>query len=163
MSGKRYTRETIQVPELEPVNRSREYNLYEESLRNKVVYEYLFNSESHRGLDERVLGLDADESRGYQAMGILHYIGLKGKHKGIFKELSIKQAIELLERQQSNFSLVVQSLNSINSQVNNNDRLVDLIRADIDSEVAEEDSYYKDGAVKVYYGKRYERKPENRR
>jgi predicted restriction endonuclease len=37
------------------------------------------------------------------------------------------------------------------------------IEADIDSEKAEDESYYKDGAVKEYYGRRYERNPENRK
>jgi hypothetical protein len=57
-----------------------------------------------------VIGLNPDESRGYQAMGILHYIGLKDKHKGIFTDLSIIEAIQLLEQQDSDFSLVIQCL-----------------------------------------------------
>ncbi|MFL0361668.1 hypothetical protein ACH0BF_01450 [Pseudobacillus sp. 179-B 2D1 NHS] len=61
------------VPHLEPVKRSREYNLYEDYIRDRVVYEYLFNSESHRWIDEQIIGLNLGESRGYQAMGI-HYI-----------------------------------------------------------------------------------------
>ncbi|MFC5773228.1 hypothetical protein [Ectobacillus antri] len=44
------------IPKLEPKSRSREYNSYKEHLRDKIVYEYLFNSESHRSLDELVLG-----------------------------------------------------------------------------------------------------------
>lgn len=43
-------------------------------------------------------------------MGILHFIGLKDKHKGIFKDLSIDEAIQFLEQQDSDFSLVIQSL-----------------------------------------------------
>lgn len=88
----------ISVPELEPVKRSREYNLYEDSIRDRVVYESLFHTKTRRWLDEHVIGLNPDESRGYQALGILHFIGLKDKHKGIFKDLSIREAITLLER-----------------------------------------------------------------
>jgi hypothetical protein len=60
----------ISVPELEPVKRSREYNLYEDSLRDKVVYVSLFHSRTRRWIDEHIIGLNPDESRGYQAMGI---------------------------------------------------------------------------------------------
>jgi 5-methylcytosine-specific restriction protein A len=48
-------------------------------------------------------------------------------------------------------------VNSVNSY-----SLSRIVDEDIESELAEEDTYYKDGAVKEYYGKRYERKPENR-
>ncbi|MED4780937.1 HNH endonuclease [Brevibacillus choshinensis] len=40
--------------------------------------------------------------------------------------------------------------------------LGETVKEDIISELAEEDAYYKDGAVKEYYGKRYERNIENR-
>ena len=41
--------------------------------------------------------------------------------------------------------------------------LKEVITDYIDSEKEEEESYYKDGAVKEYYAKRYERKPESRK
>lgn len=98
------------VPQLEPVSRSREYNLYNNSIRDRVVYQSLFNSRTRRWLDEHVIGLNPNESRGYQAMGILQFIGLKDEHKGIFKDLSILEAIQLLEQQETDFSLVIESL-----------------------------------------------------
>ncbi|WP_251029146.1 MULTISPECIES: HNH endonuclease [unclassified Bacillus (in: firmicutes)] len=99
----------ISVPDLEPVKRSREYQLYDNFIRNKIVYEYLFHSRTHRWLDEYVIGLNSDES-GYQSMGILHFIGLKANHKGFFKDTSMSEAIALLEQQDSDFSLVIQCL-----------------------------------------------------
>ncbi|MEI2444027.1 HNH endonuclease [Priestia megaterium] len=104
------------IPPLESVNRSREYNLYNDSFRDRVVYKYLFHSRTHRWLDEHILGLNPDESRGYQAMGILHFIGLKDKHKGIFKDLGIQEAIQLLEIQNFDFNLVIQSLQRYQQQ-----------------------------------------------
>lgn len=151
------------VPQLEPVKRAREYNLYEGPIRDRAVYEYLFNSESHRWIDEHVIGLNPDESRGYQAMGILHFIGLKSVHKGIFSGKGIHEAINILEEQESDFSLVIQCLYKLSNQTNNSRKLEDVIVDDIESEKAEEESYYTDGAVKQYYGKRYERNPENRK
>lgn len=153
----------ISVPELEPVKRSREYNLYEDSIRDKIVYESLFNGRTRRWLDEHIIGLNPVESRGYQAMGILHFIGLKDKHKGIFKDMSIGKAITVLENQKSDFTLVIQSLQRLNTLIENSQTLEEVIVNDIDSEKAEDDSYYKDGAIKQYYGKRYERNPVNRK
>jgi predicted restriction endonuclease len=150
-------------PQLEPVKRAREYNLYENSIRDRVVYESLFHSRTRRWLDEHVIGLNPNESRGYQAMGILHFIGLKDKHKGIFKDLSIQEAIKLLEQQGSDFELVIQCLYRLINQIEESQKLEKVIIDDIDSEQAEEESYHKDGAVKRYYGKRYERNPENRK
>ncbi|MFJ8264774.1 HNH endonuclease [Peribacillus asahii] len=104
------------IPVLDPVNRSREYQIYDNSIRDRIVYEYLFHSRTHRWLDEHIIGLNPDESRGYQAMGILHFIGLKDKHKGIFKDLGIQEAIQLLEMQDFDLSLVIQSLQRYQQQ-----------------------------------------------
>lgn len=153
----------FRIPALEPVNRSREYNSYDDSIRDVIVFESLFHTRTRRWLDEHVLGMNPEESRGYQAMGILHFIGLKDKHKGIFKDLSIHEAVNLLEQQDSDFSLVIQSLYRFMNQLKSSQVLGGIVSDDIDSEKAEDDSYYKDGAVKVYYGKRYERNPENRK
>ncbi|MFS0596653.1 HNH endonuclease [Peribacillus frigoritolerans] len=153
----------IIIPALEPVERSREYNLYEDPIRDRVVYESLFHGRTRRWLDENIIGLKPDESRGYQTMGILHFIGLKDKHKGIFKGLSIYKAVQLLEQQDSDFSLVIQSLQRFNNMIEKSQKLKEVIIDDIDSEQAEEESYHTDGAVKEYYGKRYERNPENRK
>lgn len=115
-SGELLTKLLNLIPALESVNRSREYNLYNDSFRDRVVYKYLFHSRTHRWLDEHILGLNSDESRGYQAMGILHFIGLKDKHKGIFKDLGIQEAIQLLEMQNFDFNLVIKSLQRYQQQ-----------------------------------------------
>lgn len=109
----------FEIPEIEPGNRTREYNFYKGFLRNKAVYEYLFNSKSHRWIDKHVIGLNPDESKGYQAMNILHFIGLKSIHKGIFKNFSILEAIQLLEQQSSDFGLVIESLLEYRQKNNN--------------------------------------------
>ncbi|WP_080497257.1 HNH endonuclease [Bacillus cereus] len=108
------------IAKLEPIKRSREFNSYNESVRDTIVYEYLFHSRTHRWLDENIIELNPNESRGYQAMGILHFSGLKDKHKGIFKDLSIQEAITMLEQQDSDFSLVIQSLHRYGKQDNTN-------------------------------------------
>ncbi|ANY75968.1 hypothetical protein BBD41_27215 [Paenibacillus ihbetae] len=151
------------IPTLEPKDRKREYQLYNNEYKSRVVYEYLFNSLSHRELDESILGLDPKESRGYQAMGILHHIGLRDNHKGIFKDVSLEAAILNLKKQEADFSKVVEFLEKIQIHIIEEERLGNIIAADIEAELSEEDSYYKDGAVKEYHGKRYERNPENRR
>lgn len=102
---------TIEIPVLEPKSRTREYNSYKDSIRDRVIYEYLFNARTHRWLDENIIGLDADYSKGYQSMGILHFIGLKEKHKGLFEEISIYEAIEKLKKlDENNYKLVIASL-----------------------------------------------------
>ncbi|WLV25871.1 HNH endonuclease signature motif containing protein [Aciduricibacillus chroicocephali] len=125
----------IRVPPLEPVSRSREYDLYYDAIKDIVVYESLFNSKTHRWLDEHVIGLNSDESRGYQAMGILHYIGLKDKHKGIFDNLSINEAIKLLEHQVTDFSLVIQSLQRYEQKENRELDIEDRSSTDVYIEV----------------------------
>ncbi|MGE7662657.1 HNH endonuclease [Peribacillus sp. NPDC097197] len=109
-----YSNDMLWIPDLEPVKRSREFNASNPAVRSRVVYEYIFNSKTHRWIDENIIGLNSTESRGYQTMGILHYIGLKDKHKGIFKGYSMNDAIGVLQKQHSNFAMVIDCLESLN-------------------------------------------------
>ncbi|GIP52922.1 HNH endonuclease [Paenibacillus vini] len=119
----RFTLDTI--PALEPKARAREYESYSDIIRDRIIFEYLFHSRTHRWLDEQIIGLNADESRGYQSMGILHYIGLRDKHKGIFQDMSVIIAIEHLRNANNKFPLVIASLERTlganNNSLNNND------------------------------------------
>lgn len=129
------------LPKLEPKTRSREYDSYLEVFRDRVIYGYLFESKSHRSLDETVLGLNPVESKGYQSMGILHYLGLKAQHKGLFKGVDITTAVDIMENSKtSDFSMVIQALS----------RLVGQQRNDIpnDESIYEEDEKeYSEGRV----------------
>lgn len=89
------------LPSLQPVDRSREYNVYTERQREEVVFLYLFHSYSHRRLDEVVLALDPEISKGYQSMGILHHLGIIGDHKGLFSNYTVQKAIQLIKYQGS--------------------------------------------------------------
>jgi len=88
-----------EIPLPDPVPRNREFLSYSEELRSKVLYEYLFSGNSHRWIDEHTLELDSEWSRGYQAMGILHHLGLKNAYKGIFKGLLVAEAVDLIEQE----------------------------------------------------------------
>ncbi len=75
----------MELPTLNRANRHREYDSYSSIIRGQVVYSYLFEGLSHRALDKEIIGLDPDKSKGWQSMGILHYIGLKNNHKIFLK------------------------------------------------------------------------------
>jgi 5-methylcytosine-specific restriction enzyme A len=151
------------IPKLEPSKRAREYNKYSNKDKDSIVYEYLFNAMSHRGLDENILGISKDKKTGHESMNILHFIGLKDNHKGVFRDYSVTEAMDIMKQQDSDFELVIHSLYRLKNRLEKIQDLEEIILDDIDSEKAEEDSYYKDGAIKEYFGKRYERKPENRK
>lgn len=94
------------LPELKQVKRDREFSLYEEALRDRLLYTYLFRGDSYRKMDREVLCLNQKESdgwqadtKGWQSRGVLGYMGITGKHKGIFKDMSIHVVIEQLERE----------------------------------------------------------------
>lgn len=108
-------------PFLRPVARYREYNNASEELRDKEIYEYLFNKHTHRFLDKDILGLDPISSHGYQSMGILHHVGLWDEHKGFFKGAKILDAIASLEAQDKDlFKPVILSLMNFNKRLSEN-------------------------------------------
>ncbi len=97
----------MDFPELNRITRDREYNLYSSIVRKNVVYAYLFEGFSHRALDEKFIGLDSIKSKGYQAMGILHFLGLRHEHKNFFNGVSLNFAISVLEKIDTADSLLV--------------------------------------------------------
>jgi len=92
---------------LNPIDRISEYKRYSSLERAQVIYGYLFEGLSHRGLDEKYLFLNADNSKGYQSMGILHHVGITGKHKGVFSNTNLSDAIHFLDTyNDANYDLI---------------------------------------------------------
>lgn len=144
------------IPNIEKSERRREYDLYSQQLRVEVVKAYLFDGLSHRRLDSDVLGLNPDESRGWQSMGILHFLGLKDPFKGLFSGMTVEETInELKLLNDSSYDEIISILESIefNESVNE----------DISSENATEYIVLKEGQKKQVFTTRYERKPQLRK
>lgn len=101
----------ITIPMLEKTKRDTEYSSYDPILRAKVIYGYLFKGMSHRALDSHYLGKDENKSRGWQSMGILHYLGLTAKHKNLFEDLSLGEGVNVIQKDQTqDYSLILEHL-----------------------------------------------------
>ena len=61
-------------------------------------------------MDRDILGLDPLSSKGWQSMGVLHYLGLKKDFKGIFKNSDLNEAIEYLKSDEQDFSFIIELL-----------------------------------------------------
>lgn len=152
----------MHIPMLLPVNRRREYDSYSDELRDRVIYSMLFLDDiSTRSLDQTILNLDPKISKGYQSMGILHFIGIKKEHKSIFVGMKIDEAIDIMIKQNSeHFKKVIESLQRYQSSIS----ILDEIEQDEDdfrseSEIAES---RKEGKARYHYSKKYERDERNR-
>ncbi len=100
------------LPELKPSARSREFNIYSDPQRSEVIKQWILYGTAHRKLDEKVLGLDPVYSRGFQSMGILHYLGLKKEYQGIFTGKELEEAIIELEEDGQDFNQILFYLKS---------------------------------------------------
>ncbi len=146
----------MDIPKLKKSNRPREYKLYTDKQRYDVVYQYLFENKSHRYLDNTILGLDMHVSKGYQSMGILHYLGLIDLFKGLFSNLTVNEAIEELQNSTNDDYTCIANLllkGLLDSNVYNQD---------IEMESCESYQVEIDGKKTEYYVTRYERNPKNR-
>lgn len=112
----------MEIPKLEPSGRDREYKEYggdNSEQISQIVYAWLFTKKSNisqDAMDRDILGLDPLSSRGWQSMGVLHYLGLKQEFKGIFFDDELEQAIDLnqtidhLKSDKQNFDLIIKHL-----------------------------------------------------
>lgn len=115
------------IPTLKRSNRKREYDLYNQNQIDKVVYKYLFDGVSHRKLDQDVLGLVSADSRGYQAMGILHYLGITKEFKDLFSGIELEKAIELLLiNNLEHFSEIIESFKRTSYKMKTNKNEIEL-------------------------------------
>ena len=101
----------MKIPLIQPSMRDREYVTHPFALRSEIVFRWLFHGNTTRSLDRDVLDLDPEKSKGYQSMGILHFLGLKSPFQGLFSGLTIRDAISLLESDTQDFRLVIEHLN----------------------------------------------------
>lgn len=142
----------MDIPKLKRSTRSREYKNYQQIVIDNIVYDYLFHAVSHRRLDEKYTHMDSSYSRGYQSMGILHYLGLRKEFKGIFNKIEISDAIIILEEKKE-YSDIIDILMRVNLLQNE-----DLEK----SFKSYEYTSNKEGKKIVYYSNRYERSARNR-
>lgn len=106
-------------PDLEYTSRDTEFKLYTNFQRAQVIFGYMFEGHSHRKLDELYLMKDGNKSRGWQSMGILHYLGITGKHKKIFNGYSLDEAITILQNYEKNKTELIISHISLLDNSNN--------------------------------------------
>lgn len=85
------------IPDLKKSSRSREYNSYSDDQRRQVVKAWLFTGMTHRQIDNKILKLENMNSEGWQSMGILHYLGLTGEFHGLFKDMTVKEAVDAVK------------------------------------------------------------------
>ena len=107
----------MQIPELDPTSRDREYKQRNFDEISHIVYKWLFtNDVGHREMDRDILGLDPLSSNGWQSMGVLHFLGLKKEFKGIFSDIGLDNAIKYLEEDDQDFSFIIELLENTSKQ-----------------------------------------------
>ena len=104
----------LQIPKLNFTIKSRSYDRefkkYSSNLKSDVVMEWLSLKTTHRNIDRKVLGLNPLSSKGFQSMGVLHYLGLKKEFSGFFKGYDKQQISDILKNDEQDFSNIIQLL-----------------------------------------------------
>lgn len=99
------------IPLLKFSQRDREYKSWNYDQISKIVHTWLFTDHmGHREMDKEILDLDPLISKGWQSMGVLHYLGLKKEFKGIFKNQDLNSAINYLSDDQQDFNHIIELL-----------------------------------------------------
>lgn len=148
----------MDIPCLKKSTRSREYFTYNDMQHAAVVKSYLIEGKTHRELDAEILRLNPDYSRGWQSMGILHYLGLKGDFKGLFEKQMVSEVIsELQVSKNDDYSEIIDLLSGVSETEEKQ------IYEDIVNEMTEVYEVQEEGKKIKYYTTRYERNTQNRK
>ncbi|MBT3993096.1 MAG: hypothetical protein HOF02_03490 [Gammaproteobacteria bacterium] len=113
----------MKIPQLDPSFRDREYKQRNFDEISQIVHTWLFRTDvGHREIDRDILGLDPLNSKGWQSMGVLHFLGLKKEFKGIFAKTDLQNSIKLLEEDHQDFNIIIELLE--NATLENDDILI---------------------------------------
>ena len=80
------------LPPLRYSKRKGDWDILPESLRDSMLYAYLFDGLSLRELDEAYLLFDSEKTKGFESLRVLHFMGVTGDFRGIFKGFEIGRA-----------------------------------------------------------------------
>jgi 5-methylcytosine-specific restriction protein A len=100
----------MMMPTIQKVSRKREFNSYDDHLKSEVIKGWLCDGLTHRELDEDILGLSRKVSKGFQSMGILHFLGLKKEFSGIFRDVSLQYAVDIMSKDEQDFGQIIELL-----------------------------------------------------
>ena len=99
------------IPKLNPSSRDREYKQWNFDQVSGIVRTWLFHDNiGHREMDRDILDLDHHYTKGFQSMGVLHYLGLKKEFKGIFSNCDLNYSIDQLRNDEQDFSFIIKLL-----------------------------------------------------
>lgn len=76
----------------------REYEYFSSEQHQAVAEAYLFKGMGFRQIESNVLHLDSDYFRGWRVRRILRYLGIGAEFKGLFKGMTVAQAMDELKQ-----------------------------------------------------------------
>jgi 5-methylcytosine-specific restriction enzyme A len=108
-------------------SRDREIKQFGVRKVEEIIYQHLFFDRDHRYLDKEVLYKLDGSTKGRISANILYHFGIKGRNefnrarfRGIFKDISLQQGIEILENHlnfdyphKSNLVRIIEHLNNL--------------------------------------------------
>lgn len=149
-SAKKNNDSAPEMPPLRFSKRKGDWDLLPQSLRDSMLYAYLFDGLSLRELDESYLLLDSEKTKGFESMRILHHMGVTGLFRGIFKGFELRDGWALLKKKGEPYRHLSDGLQRYGYS---------LYQQEIYSENDNLESIVRDGGNFLYYTTRYERSP----
>lgn len=98
------------LPELDYGKRAREFNMYSDVLKARVLFEHLINGKVHRWLDDNILGLKDAKTNGRDSANILHYLGMRADYRGTFLGEELSTVIEVLTEEGNDYKETIRLL-----------------------------------------------------
>ncbi|NLY36424.1 MAG: hypothetical protein GX046_04225 [Tissierellia bacterium] len=138
------------IPPLRFSKRKGDWDILPESLRDSMLYAYLFDGLSLRELDEAYLLFDSDKTKGFESLRVLHFMGVTGDFRGIFKGFELVEGLRSLKKEEIIHKHLIEALQRYGYS---------LYQQETHSENDNLESVVREGGGFLHYTTRYERSP----
>lgn len=143
------------------------YNKYDESIIDELIYQFLFLAESNRSMDDNIINVSSNKTKGFTSWYCLQFVGITVEWKGFFQFSNLTETIHLLKINNTNgeYTRIIQALQrkvidySISPQdfVEVNEQLLNDIDTEIEDDIPPTDLVGQEGSYKLSLHKVYER------
>ncbi len=100
----------IEIPNLQFEDKASVFKKHTNIEISDTIKGWIIYGDTHRQLDKKIFNLNPTERKGWESWSILAHLGLKKEFKGLFKDMTVDNVINVLKKDKQDFSQIISYL-----------------------------------------------------